>query len=292
MNGLEIVALDAPLGAEVKGLDIREPLSEDNRLALAAAIDEHLLLLFRNETLPSPAHVSDFCRSFGPFRPTLADRSRFPDFPEINRVSNRDEGPIVGTGGNGIVTWHSDLSFEAPLIEFIYLDAVELPSQGGDTKWSNCVKAYEALDPTLRRRIDGLAVEYRLRDGLDFVNYFKAATPDHAMRDRTHISLVQTNPRNGRKSVWPNKGPDFAADVVGVPPDEGAQLLEELLAHATSERFVYHHRWSPGDSALWINTQTLHQREAFPAEETRVLRHVNILGVMDPEQQARLGTPS
>ncbi len=282
---LEIAALDAPLGAEVKGLHFDAPLSEATRKAISAAIDEHLLLLFRNEELPSLAQVSDFCRHFGPFRPTLADQSRFPDFPGINRISNRDADGVVGTGGHDVVSWHSDLAFEAPLIEFIYLDAVEVPSQGGTTKWSNCVAAYEALAPALQNRIDGLAVEYRLREGLDFVDYFKTAQPDEVMRDHTRISLVQTNPRNGRKSVWPNKGPDFAADVIGLSPDEGAELLEQLLTHVTDDRFVYKHHWRAGESMLWINTQTLHQREAFPVDELRVLRHVNILGVADPQQE-------
>ena len=285
MSGaLEITPLDAPLGAEVKGLRIDSPLSETHRQAIIAALDAHLLLLFRNEALPSPLQISDFCGHFGPFRPTLADRSRFPDFPGINRISNRDADGVMGTGGHDVVTWHSDLSFEPPLIEFIYLDAVELPSQGGTTRWSNCVAAYEALPPALRKRIDALAVEYRLRDGLDFVNYFKAADPDEAMRDRTRISLVQTNPRNGRKSVWPNKGPDFAADVIGLSPEEGNELLSELLVHTTQERFVYEHTWQVGESMLWLNTQTLHQREPFPADELRVLRHINILGVADPQQ--------
>ena len=280
---LEITTLDAPLGAEVKGLRFDHRLSEARCEAIRAALDEHLLLLFRNQALPSPAQISDFCAHFGPFRPTLADRSRFPDFPGINRISNRDAKGVVGTGGHDVVTWHSDLSFEPPLIEFIYLDAVELPSRGGNTQWSNCVAAYEALDPSMQERIDHLSVEYRLRDGLDFEGYFKATNPDETMRDHTRISLVQTNPRNGRKSVWPNKGPDFAADVVGLSPDESADLLGALLEHVTQDRFVYEHPWQVGESMLWLNTQTLHQRQSFPDDEVRVLRHINILGIANPQ---------
>ena len=213
---LAITRLDAPLGAEVRGVSFDRPLRAKTREALRAAIDEHLLLVFENEEPPTPLQVNDFCEQFGPLRPTLADKSRLPGFPGINRVSNRDADGVLGTGGHDVVTFHSDLSFEPPLIEFIYLDALELPIRGGATKWTNLVAAYEALDSATRARIEGLAVEYRLRDGLDFVNYFKAKDLNGAMRNSTRISLVQANPRNGRKGVWPNTGPDFAAHVIGM----------------------------------------------------------------------------
>jgi taurine dioxygenase len=281
---LGITPLDAPLGAKVTGFDFGAPLDVATRDRLRAAIDEHLLLVFRNGDLPSEQHVVDFCESFGPLKPTLADRSRLPDYPGINRVSNRDADGVQGTGGSGIVTFHSDLSFTPPLIEFIYLDAVQVTEDGGCTKWTNLVAAYDALDDATKERIDGLGVRYRLRDGLDFDGYFKASDA-LSLADSTEISLVQVNPRTGRKGVWPNTGPDFAADVSGLAPEEGAQLLAELYAHCTQEQFVYRHDWRVGDACLWINTQTMHEREAFPDDQERVLRHVSILGVADPLQR-------
>ncbi len=282
---ITITPLDAPLGAEVRGIDFAQPLDQPAIARLKAAVDEHLALVFHNDEPPTHADIDRFCRSFGPLRPTLADKSRLPGFPGINLVSNHDVDGVVGTGGSGIVTWHSDLSFTPPLIEMLFLDALELPTEGGDTKWVNLVAAYEDLPAATKARIDDLGVRYRLRDGLDFSSYFKATNPD-ALFDETEISLVQTNPRNGRKSVWPNTGPDFAVQVVGMSPEESTALMAELFAHCTQERFVYRHRWRVGDAALWLNTQTMHEREAFPADQGRVLRHVNILGVADPRQPA------
>lgn len=280
---LTIEPLDAPLGAEVSGLTFGEPVDGATREMLVAAVDEHLALLFRNDEPPSNQAIVDFCECFGTLRPTLADKSRLPGYPGINRVSNVDADGVVGTGGHDVVAWHSDLSFNPPLIERLWLDALALPPSGGETKWINLVAAYDALPAAMRDRIDDLVVEYRLRDGLDFTDYFKASDPD-ALADRTRISLVQTNPRTGRRSVWPNTGPDFAAQIVGYDADASAALLAELYAHCTDERFQYSHDWRVGDGALWLNTQTMHQREAFPADAERVLRHVNILGVADPAQ--------
>jgi taurine dioxygenase len=58
-----------------------------------------------------------------------------------------------------------------------------------------------------------------------------------------------------------------------------------LFEHCTQDRFVYRHEWQVGDACLWINTQTMHEREAFPDDQERVLRHVSILGVADPLQR-------
>jgi len=283
---ITISPLDAPLGAEVRGFDFAAGADPGVLATLRAAVDEHLLLLFRNgERIPTDQQVEDFCSAIGPLRPTLADRSRLPGHPGINRVSNRDAGAVQGTGGCGRVTWHSDLSFRPPLIEFLYLDAIRTTTAGGDTKWVNLVAAYDALGDDVRARIDSLGVRYRLRDGLDFSGYFKAGDGIETSRT-TEISLVQRNPRTGRRSVWPNTGPDFACEVVDLEPTQGADLLAALFVHCTDERFAYRHRWAPGDACLWINTQTMHERDAFPDDEERVLRHVNILGVADPRQAA------
>ena len=276
--------LDAPLGAVVEGFDFASPITPATRDAFVAAIDEHLMLLFRNgDAPPSNRQVVELCSSVGPLRPTLADKSRLPGFAGINRVSNRDADGVVGTGGHGIVTWHSDLSFQPPLIEFLYLDALSIPGRGGDTSWTNLCAAYDALPEATRTQIDDLGVRYRLRDGLDFSSYFKASDPASLFQD-TEISLVQTNPRNGRRGVWPNTGPDFSVEVLGMSHDAGTQLLADLFAHCTRDEFVYRHVWRTGDACLWLNTHTMHQRESFPDSDVRVLRHVNILGRADPRQ--------
>ena len=282
---MKIIPLDAPLGAEVFGFDFAARIDCDQQRQLLEAVDEHLLLLFRNgDNVPTNQQVIDFCSAWGPLRPTLADRSRLPGYPGINRVSNRDDEGVQGTGGSGLVTWHSDLTFTPPLIEFLYLDALQVTASGGDTKWTNLCAAYDALEPALRHRIDDIGVRYRLRDGLDFSDYFKAS--DINLADCTEISLVQRNPRTGRRGVWPNTGPDFAPEVVGYSAEDGARLLADLYAHCAEERFVYRHRWQVGDACVWINTQTMHEREAFPSDELRVMRHVNILGAADPRQAA------
>jgi alpha-ketoglutarate-dependent taurine dioxygenase len=130
-------------------------------------------------------------------------------------------------------------------------------------------------------------VHYGLRKDLDFDTYFKASADVLATRrQHTEVSLVQANGRTGRKSLWANTGPqsNHAPHVVGMDPDESRALLLELFEYCTQERYRYRHQWQPGDACIWHNLQTLHGRDAFDPESTRLMRHVNILGIRDPHQ--------
>jgi taurine dioxygenase len=278
------------LGAFVEGVDLTKALDDGVRSELQAALDERLVLLFRNgDRTPTDAQVVDFCASFGPCRPSLADRSRVVGHPEINLVANRDVGPVQGTGGSGALEYHSDLHMQPPLIEFIYLDSLAVPSTGGITWWLNLCSAYDALSDVDKERLSNLVVRYGMRTDLDFDHYFKTSDKaSAAMRDHTDVALVQRNPRTGRTSVWPNTGPNsnHTAQVLGMSPEDSASLLRDLYDHCTQEQFRWGHAWQVGDSCLWLNTQTMHGRDPFPEDEVRIMRHVNILGLTDVHQAA------
>ena len=50
-------------------------------------------------------------------------------------------------------------------------------------------------------------------------------------------------------------------------------ILDELTAHVTDERFVYRHRWTPGDVLIWDNRASLHRACPFDEENSRRLMH-------------------
>jgi alpha-ketoglutarate-dependent taurine dioxygenase len=209
------------------------------------------------------------------------------DHPAINLVGNRHLGAVQGSGGSGALHYHSDLHHEPPLIEFIYLDALCAPSVGGATVWVDLRAAYDELSQERKDLIDGLSVRYALRKDLDFDTYFKASeTALSSRRDNSEVALVQANGRTGRKSVWPNTGPqsNHTAQVIGMDPGQSQTLLTELFDYCTQDRFRFRHCWEPGDACLWHNLQALHGREAFPDDQARMMRHVNILGITDPHQ--------
>jgi taurine dioxygenase len=285
---VRITETGSGFGAYVEGVDIGVAPDAVLHAQLQELLDEHRLLIFRNgPDVATDAQVVAFCTTFGPLRPSLADKLRMPEHPTINLVSNRNLGEVQGSGGGGPLHYHSDLHHEPPLIEFIYLDALQVPAEGGATVWVDLCAAYDALSDERKQLIDGMVVRYGLRKDLDFDTYFKASAAVLATRRQsTQVRLVQTNGRTGRKSVWPNAGPDsnHHAEIVGMDPDESRALLTELFDFCTQDRFRHRHQWQRGDACLWHNIQTLHGREAFPAGEARMMRHCNIVGITDPHQ--------
>ncbi len=283
-----ITATGDRFGAYVDGIDAGTVPEGRTLAALQAALDKHLVLTFRRRPAPATdSQVVAFCSAFGALRPSLADRSRLPDYPAINLVANRNVGDVHGSGGNAALHFHSDLHHEPPLIEFIYLDALRVPDDGGATVWVDLRAAYDDLTDDTKTLLDGLTVRYGLREDLDFDRYFKASAEGLAARPQsTEVGLVQTNARTGRKSLWPNAGPqsNHTASIVGMDPDEGRALLTDLFDHCTQERYRYRHQWQAGEACLWHNIQSFHGREAFPDSQVRVMRHLNILGITDPHQ--------
>ncbi len=274
MGPVEVRPLDAPLGAVVCGVDFERPLAEDARRHVLAALSRHLLLVFRgHDRVPAPRAFRDFGLRFGPLRPSVADLSRLHEHPEVNLVSNTVEPDgVTGTGGTGVVDWHADMNFEAPATDYIVLDAVELPSAGGNTRLANLHAAYAALPAGMRERIDPLQVRYKFRQDLE---YAKLSAKQRASLPGITHSLVQSRFPALRRGLWPNVG-IFDGTVLGLDLSEGEELLASLLAHATQERFVYEHEWELGDCAMWSNWSVFHRREPFDPSQRRVMRHLTI----------------
>ena len=59
-------------------------------------------------------------------------------------------------------------------------------------------------------------------------------------------------------------------------------MLDDLLAHATAERFVYRHKWRPGDLCMWDNRCTMHRADANydMGQHRRVLHRTVVRGTV------------
>jgi alpha-ketoglutarate-dependent taurine dioxygenase len=128
--------------------------------------------------------------------------------------------------------------------------------------------AYEVLPEEMKRRIAGLRVVFQWEAGRRPGHYESDLPPvDHP--------LVRTHPDTGRPALYLG---NHAIGIVGMPEDESAALLDTLLAHATQPRFVYAHRWRPGDLVMWDNRCTLHRAVAnFDMNRYRRVMHRNVV---------------
>ena len=204
-------------------------------------------------------------------------RFALPDCPEIHYLSNQDRFPdgrryIPGEG------WHTDHSNDVRPPKATALHAVTLPSRGGDTQFANMAAAYEGLPRQTQQRIDGLMAIHvyqsshsaRKLMGLSDAN--RERVPNAVLHP-----LVRTHPENGRKSIYIN--PIRIEGLLGLDHKEALPLLDELLEHATAERFQYRHVWQPGDLVIWDNRCLLHKANGdYDMAETRYLYRVMLQG--------------
>src|SRR6478752_1977109 len=266
------------LGARVVDLDVSAPLSGEGVLALKRGLLDHHILIFEKQDL-SEAQFKAFAHYFGSVFlppadvPVLASKDGGAT-PEIVLVANVEGGYT----GNGELSPHSDHHWAPQPSAGSLLYALEVPATGGDTSFYNMHLAYETLDAETKRRIDALQlITYN-----PFLVAEGGARPKYRFEDKPLISpvfphpLVRTHPNSGKRILYLDAATEV--EVVGLPKQEGAALIEQLRDHFQQERFRYTHRWSVGDIVYWDNQAVLHSRSAFPAEQRRVLKRISIAG--------------
>lgn len=258
---MQIIPTGGALGAEIRGVDAAKPLAPAEVRELKAAVVEHLLLVWREQSLTEEEQVR-FSRYFGDPVPHVrpqAERS----VPEIFVISNVSEnGEAIGALGNGELTFHSDLSYLPLPGSFSIVHALEIPDEGGDTQWANAYAAYDALPAELKERVVALKAVHR--HGEEGQN--PAVPASHP--------VVRTHPETRRRAMFVS--PQFTRYIERMPRDESDALLDKLLRHVTRPEFVWTHKWRPGDLVVWDNRCTMHRREPFNPTERRILKRTQM----------------
>lgn len=274
----DITALDAPLGAEIVGLDLRRKLADGDVQAILAAWYEHQVIVFRDQEL-SPQELVEFTRQLGepgvPRMPSQAVRDVIPDLPpEVMVVSNvRIDGKPLGLAHDGEMWFHSDMCYVEIPHTATMLYAVELPSTGGNTLFADMYAAYDNLRPELRDRLEGMKA-------LQVHDYKRTERPGVDL-DLTKVGnyahpVFVTHPETGKKAVYVNRL--MTARIEGVEKAESDRLLDELFETAEDPAIVYAHVWRPGDLVIWDNRCITHARTDFPHEERRLLHRTTLVG--------------
>jgi taurine dioxygenase len=161
------------------------------------------------------------------------------------------------------------------------LYALDVPTAGGETSWSNLHRAYDALDPALRARLSGVrGSSPNPYTGGAAASARGAAGPnqlyvDERLAEFAH-PVVRTHPVTGRRALFVGH---YVDRLFGVEPDaEAAALLAALKTHVDQERFYWTHRWRPGDLVISDNRCTNHKRAPLPSGAPRTLWRMTLGG--------------
>ena len=281
---MNIAPLSDVLGAEVSGIDIARDLDGAAFAAVLDAFHRYRVLVFREQYL-DPADQVGFAARFGPLEVHDNRRYNLPDNEHVMVLSNDlKDGEPVGVPDAGD-SWHTDLSFKETPSLCTLLQAVTLPSEGGDTAFACMTRAYAALPADIKARIEGkraihnpsklvnprVEISPLRKDADAFYKGQTARFPDVAH------PIVRTHPETGEKSLYVQ--PRFTVGIEGMDDDEAQPLLDILFAHQIRPEFVYLNEWRDGDLLMWDNRCVIHYATggyAYP--DIRTMHRTTVLG--------------
>ena len=270
---------------EVSGVDLRKPLTPQEARDIEAGMDEHAVLLFRNQDITDEQQLA-FALNFGERETsrggTVTKKEDYRLSSGLNDVSNlgkdgkplpRDHRTHLFNLGNCL--WHSDSSFRAIPAKFSLLSARVVNPKGGNTEFADMRAAYNALDEETKAEIEDLICEHSLlysRGSLGFVDY---SEEERQMFKPVRQRLVRTHPVHGRKSLYLSS---HAGAILGISLPEARLLLRDLNEHATAPQFVHVHKWTLHDLVMWDNRQTMHRVRRYDQSQPRDMRRATIAG--------------
>jgi taurine dioxygenase len=278
---IEVTPLSSACGAQIKGVDLTKELSEPTVRAIKQAWAKHLVLVFRGQSIDQEQQLR-FASYFG----DLGNRRKAPeqlrsraegirqDNEKVLLVSNiKVDGQPIGAFGEGEFWFHIDSGYTPRPYKYTFLYALELPSTGGNTMFSNMYMAYEAVPPSLKEKLRGKRALH--------IHEYKRAEKADASGDISNIPhhyhpVFITHPDTGRKTLFVDRL--MTSRIEGVDARESDAILEQLYAIGERREFIYEHVWQLGDFLMWDNRCTIHARTDFPKDEPRLLRRCTVEG--------------
>lgn len=275
--GLTVTPVSTVLGAEISGLDLREPLTPEIVAAIRAALLRHKVVFFRDQDISHEDHVR-FGRYFGELEGHPVT-SHVPGFPEILHIEAADGMklreeivPLVRVANK----WHTDVTFRAAPSMGGVLRARHLPPLGGDTLFADTAAIYRDLPQALKDRLAGLTAEHDIIQSYGY-------RVDQAKRDELRAAyplmvhpVIRTHPETGEKHLFVNKV--FTTRILGLPEDEARTLLADLLDRVKTPEYQVRFRWTPNAIVFWDNRATQHYAILDYWPQERIVERVTIVG--------------
>jgi len=236
------------IGAEIKGVDLAQPLDEQTFDEIHDALMQYQVLFFRDQELTLEQHKA-FGRLFGELH--IHPAAPAPEgHPEILKIHADEHSNRVS--GHG---WHSDVSCDAepPLGSILHLHRT--PESGGDTMFASMYAAYDALSETMKTFLEGLTAvhssEHVYRGRYGHTENLR----DDAYPENVH-PVVRTHPVTQRRALFVNSG--FTRRIVGLERRESKALLEFLCDHVRTPEFHCRFHWEDDSVAFWDNRCVQH----------------------------------
>lgn len=269
---LNITPLQPLFAARIEGIDAAREVPAPVMGALRDALDRYAVLVLPGQRLDDAAQIA-FSQGFGALEMTRP--GALGAGSAVIVLSNiGPEGEIVAPSDKQVLNnkanrlWHHDSSFKPIPARASLLSARQIPSAGGNTEFAFMRGAFSALDAAEQARLRGMAALHDFgwsRGRVDPTLVTEAEKTQHpAVRQAV---VLEENPYGPALYLGAH-----ARSIDGMTEAESRALIDRLMAHATEDRFIYSHRWTPGDLLIWDNRAVLHR--ATPFASTTERRHL------------------
>ena len=264
-------------GAAISGLNLCQPLRPEQVSAVRDAWLQHQVVYFPDQPL-THAQLEQFTLCMGNFGydPYVKSIENHSHILEVRRDPDEKITPFGGS-------WHSDWSFQKTPPAATILHAKVVPPTGGETHYADGIRAFEALSPTMQDDLLRLEAVHSARRPYSHEGYqrggertgMKILPNEDAWATQLH-PVVRTHPESGRRALWIN--PVYTLSIIGLSEGESDRLLQELFAHALSDKFIYIHRWQANMLTMWDNRSVQHCAQGGYDGHLRVMHRTTVAG--------------
>ena len=273
---------DAAAGAVVTDVDLAA-LDDATWSEIYRAFLTHGVLVFPGQHLDEEAQGA-FARRFGDIEKLYPGQDQatlhFGNVKTDGTLTQpEDESYKLLRGNEG---WHTDSTFMPLAAKASMLMALVVPPEGGGTEFADMRAAYDALDPAMQERLEGLSAYHSLYHSQARAGFAHTTDNLYGFHDKGAPlrPVIKTHPETGRKSIYTGR---HAFAIEGMPASESADLLDRLMDDACRPPRTYLHEWTVGDLVVWDNRRMMHRARPYDPSHPRVLRASRIAG--EPESE-------
>ncbi|MDE0813915.1 MAG: TauD/TfdA family dioxygenase [Alphaproteobacteria bacterium] len=265
MQHPSINTLGGAFGAEVVGLDLRQPIDPEIVGTLNQALLDNIVLVIRDQDLTAQ-EFRDGMANFGD--PMLQHRAAFrlPECPDVSRIINREK---MRPAAN----WHTDHTNHERPPKATILYARKLPAEGGDTCFSDMYAGLDNLSNESRAEIEDMIT----------LNNMEPDSPTYAAGDRNEFDqgvrhpMVRTHPETGKKALYFHV--TKALGIEGMETNAVRPFLDGLLDQAIKPENTLRHHWRLGDVVISDNRCAMHRADPnYDQAEERLLWRIILQG--------------
>lgn len=285
---LTVTPLAPRIGAEITGLDLSKPISDEEFETVRNAFYEHAVIVVRSGPFDDEDHIR-FSNRFGELKRLKYDAYLGDRRPEIFIVSNiKQDDRYIGAHDAGMF-WHSDGPFLPTPHGPSALHALEVPTNEegrplGDTHFANTAAAYDALPAGMKAKLEGLRAvnsmarrfELAVASGVQGSSAHAHSREKGEELEAVH-PVVRVHPVTGRKCLYVTDG--YTTRILGLPTEESQALIRELTSHVVKPEFCYTHSWRPHDLVMWDNCASQHKATFdYKLPQRRLMHRTTLVG--------------